>query len=230
MIKILTSNATHAVLNALARVFERETAREVVVGHASAQVILARIKDGERADVAVLNAPDIDELVTLGVLAADTRRPFARSRIGIAVRSGRPHPDISTPESLKRTLMAARSVAHTVHGASGRYVPELFERLGISDSARPKTVTRPGGLIGELVAAGEAEIAVQQISELLAVSGIELVGPLPQVLQKTFESAAALFVESDQRTASEALLRFFAAPSSAATFTERGLEAAGRNA
>jgi molybdate transport system substrate-binding protein len=222
MLKILTSNATHAALNALARTFERETGHEVRVQVDSAKVMLARIGEGERGDVAVLNAPDIDELVKLGVLAADTRRLFARSRICVAVRAGRPHPDISTVESFRQTLAETRSVAHTVHGASGTYVPVLLERLGLA--GRVKTVTRRGGLIGELVAAGEAEIAIQQMSELLAVHGIELVGPLPTELQKTFESAAAVFSQSEQRAASEALLRFCAAPSAAATFEERGLE------
>ena len=226
-LKIATSNATRAVLNALIRTFERETRQEVVLVYDSAYVMLARIKKGELADVAVLNAPDIDELVKLRILAGDSRRLFARSRVGIAVRAGTAHPDISTVDALRQTLLRARAIAHTVHGASGMYVPTLLEQLGISNELKPKTITRPGGLIGELVAAGEAEIAIQQISELHAVGGIEIVGPLPEPVQKTFESAAAIFTESKQRARAEALLRLFAAPSSTAMFRERGLEPAG---
>lgn len=224
MIRIMTSNATRAVLNMLARDFERKAGHQVVVDHASAAVMLERIRNGEVADVAVLNAPDIDELIGVGTLVSETRRPFARSSIAVAVRAGTPHPDISTADALKVTLLEARSVAHTLHGASGRYVPVLFQRLGISPHASPKIVTRDGGLIGELVAAGEADIAIQQLSELLSVTGIEVVGPLPPEVQKTIDSAAAIFADSPQRSAAEAFLRLCAAPSSAAAFRERGLD------
>jgi len=224
VIRLLTSNATHALLLELADAFERESGLEVSLQVESAVVMLARIKEGESADVAVLNAPHLDELVELGLIDARSRRVFARSRIGVAVRAGEPHPDISTLDALKRSLSEARAVAHTVQGASGSYVPTLLARLGIAD--RTKTVTRPGGLIGKVVAAGEADLAVQQISELLAVPGIEVVGPLPEAVQKTLESAAGIFSASRQRAAAEALLRFFASPANARTFEARGLEAA----
>jgi len=224
VIELISSNATHALLQALAAAFERESGHQVSLRMDSAVVMLARIKEGESADVAVLNAPHLDELSELGIIDARTRRLFARSRIGVAVRAGEPHPDISSVEALKRTLSESRAVAHTVHGASGSYVPTLLARLGIAD--RTKTVTRPGGLIGKVVAAGEADIAVQQISELLAVPGIEVVGPLPDEVQKTLESAAGIFSASKQHEAAEALLRFFASPAAAAAFEARGLEPA----
>jgi molybdate transport system substrate-binding protein len=154
------------------------------------------------------------------------RRLFARSRVGVAVRAGAPHPDISTVDAFRRTLLAARAIAHTVHGASGMYVPTLLERLGIAAEMKPKTVTRPGGFIGVVVASGEAEIAVQQISELLAVPGIELVGPLPDEVQKVFETAAGMFADTKNRDRAQALLRFFSAPQCAKTFVEKGLEQA----
>ena len=225
-IKVLTSNSTHQVLGALATAFEGSGGQKVSIGADSAKAMLARIKGGETADVAVLLASDLDELVKLGKIDAGSRRLFARSRIGVAVRAGAPIPDIGSVEALKRTLLNARSVAHTAHGASGMYVPILLERLGISDEVKPKTVTRPGGLIGKVVAAGEAEIAVQQISELLAVPGIELVGPLPDAVQMTIESAAGIFAASNQRPAAETLLCFFASPASAALFRANGLDSA----
>jgi molybdate transport system substrate-binding protein len=184
--------------------------------------MLSRIRDGETADVAVLNAPDIEALVKLGMI--HSARAFARSRIGVAVRAGARHPDLVSVGALKRALLEAGSVAHTVHGASGKLVPALLERLGIAHAVT--TVTRPGGLIGKVVAAGEAEIAIQQISELLAVSGIEVVGPLPDALQTVLESAAGIFTGSDNAQAAEALLRFFSASASAAVLREQGLEPA----
>jgi molybdate transport system substrate-binding protein len=219
---VFTSNATRAVLDALASAYERESAHSVNVQSDSASVMLARIRGGDIADAAVLNAADVEELAQLGKL---TRcRPFARSRIGLAVRAGAAHPDISSVEALKHALLEARSVAHTVHGASGKLVPGLIEKLGIAGEI--VTVTRPGGLIGKVVAAGEAAIAIQQISELLAVAGIEVVGPLPDEVQTVLESAAGVFVSSAHANIAEAMLRFFTAPAAASALREKGLELA----
>ena len=226
VLRIVTSNATHALLAALAPRFEAKTGIRLRIEHDSAKTMLSRIEAGEAADVAVLNAPHVDRLVELGILDAATRTLFARSRIGVAVRAGEPHPDVSSVEALRQTLLAARAIAHTVHGASGMYVPELLRRLGIADAVAGKIVTRPGGLIGRVVAAGEADVAIQQISELLEVPGIEIVGPLPDAVQKTLESAAAVFSRSTQRAAAEDLLSFFGGPEVAPVFVAKGLEPA----
>jgi len=223
-LNVFTSNATRALIDALAVMFERSSGMRVVVVSDSASVLLDRIRHGETADVAVLNAPHIDELVQLTRIVPASRRLFARSRIGVAVRSGTRHPKIDTVEALTRTLLDAQTVAHTIHGASGMHVPKILERLGIAD--RVRTVTRPGGLIAKVVAAGEAEIAVQQISELLAVDGVELVGPLPDPVQITFESAAGIFTESKQPERAQALLQFFSEPACASVFAAKGLEPA----
>src|SRR5262249_46672436 len=116
--------------------------------------------------------------------------------------------------------------AHTVHGASDVSVPVLLERLGIAEQMKPKTVTRPGGYIGTVVAAGEAEIAVQQIVELLAVPGIEVVGPLPDEIQKVIETSAGIFAASQHPAAPEALLRFFPPARSRPLAQEKALAAA----
>jgi molybdate transport system substrate-binding protein len=217
---LFTSNATRPVLDALAQRFERERGQHVDVRSDSASVMLARILSGETADVAVLNAPDIAKLVEQGVIGQ--ARPFARSRIGVAVRGGTPHPDIGSVESLKRALLDAHSIAHTVHGASGKLAPALLERLGIAREIT--TVTRPGGLIGKVVAAGEAAMAIQQISELLAVPGVEVIGPLPDALQTVLESAAGIFVRARDEDAAAALLGFLTAPAAGAVLREKGLE------
>src|SRR4051794_19595217 len=117
-VTVFTSNATRSVLDALAAKYECVIAIEAD----SASVMLQRIRDGERADAAVLNAPDIETLVELGIVDARTRRLFARSRIGVAVRAGAPHPDIHDVEAVRQTFLHSRSIAHTVHGASGRCV------------------------------------------------------------------------------------------------------------
>jgi molybdate transport system substrate-binding protein len=224
-LRLLTSNATHSVLGALAAAFERARGHAVRVDCDSAKRMLERIENGEAADVAVLNAPHVERLVASGRIVPRTCRVFSRSRVGVAVRAGAVHPDVSTVDAFIRTLRNARTVAHTVHGASGMYFPQLIDRLGIAEEIAPKCVTRPGGLIGRVVAAGEAELAVQQISELLAVPGIELVGPLPDALQRVFESRAGVFADSTQPAAAEALVGFLAGPLAASTLPQFGLEA-----
>ena len=224
--KILTSNSPRTVLDALAPAFERATGLRYSVQSDTSKGMLERIRKGETADVAILAASAIDEFVQAGIIAAASRRPFARSRVGVAVRAGAPKPDISTVEAFKRAMLEAKSIAHTVHGPSGMYVPVLLERLGILEQMKAKTVTRPGGYIAVVVASGEAEIAVQQIVELLAVPGVDVVGPLPDEIQKVFETSVGIFTASKQPAEAEALLRFLVAPSVAGVFREKGLEQA----
>jgi molybdate transport system substrate-binding protein len=222
-VRIFTSNATHALLRALVPAFERaETIYTAELEADSAKVMLGRIRNGERADLAVLNAPDVDALARAGLVDVRTQRPFTRSRIGVAVRAGTPHPDIGSVDALRRALLAAHSIAHTVHGASGMYIPTLLGRLGIADKV--KTVTRPGGLIGKVVASGEAEIAIQQTSELLAIEGIDIVGPLPDDVQMSFDSALAVFADASNASGAAALSEFFFSPGLTQLFASHGLE------
>lgn len=225
-VKILTSHSSFSVLDALAPAFELASGRQVAVEADSAKTMLKRIRGGEAGDIVILGTAVVEELVKSGIAAAGTPRPFSRARVGIAVRAGAPRPDISSVAAFQRTMLEARSIAHTVHGASGMYVPVMLERLGIAEQMKPKTVTRPGGYIARVVAAGEAEIAIQQIVELLAVPGVDLVGPLPDEIQKVFETSAALFAAAREPQAAESLLRFLLAPSRAAVFRDKGLEQA----
>src|SRR5262245_51321849 len=130
---ILTSNSSLTVLDALKPAFERSAGRSFAVQADSAIKMLARIKSGEPADIVILGTSIVDELTKLAIVAAGSGRPFSWSRVGVAVRAGAPRPDISTVEAFKRAMLAAKSIAHTVHGASGMYVPVLMERLGIAE-------------------------------------------------------------------------------------------------
>jgi len=223
-ITLRTSNSTRPVLDKLLPDFERESGHKIELTLDTAKNSLARIKAGERADVAVLLDKSIDELAGMRVLDAESRQPFSRSTIGIGVRQGAPKPDISTVDAFKRALLDAKSIAHTVHGPSGAYFPGLIERLGIAKQVKPKTVTRPGGYIGVVVTAGEAEMAFQQICELLAVPGIEVVGPIPKEIQYHFDSKAAVFAESKNADPARALLAYLARAEHAEKFVEAGLE------
>ncbi len=222
-ITLRTSNSTRPVLDLLIPEFERSTGHKVTLILDTAKNSLARIKAGERADVAVLLGTSIDELAAAGILDGASRQPFSRSTIGMAVLKGAPKPDISTVEAFKRTLLNAKSIAHTVHGPSGAYFPGLIERLGIAEQVKPKTVTRPGGYIGVVVTAGEAEMAFQQICELLAVPGLDVLGPIPEKIQYNFDSKAAIFTGSKNPAAAQQILSYCARPENTAKFTQAGL-------
>lgn len=221
-IALRTSNSARPVLDLLLPAFERNSGYKVSLILDTAKNSLARIEAGERGDVAVLLGTSIDKLTSAGTVKDS--QPFARSIIGMAVLKGAPKSDISTVDAFKRTLLNAKSIAHTVHGPSGAYFPGLMERLGIAEQIKPKEVTRPGGYIGVVVTAGEAEMCFQQIVELLAVPGLDVIGPIPQELQYNFDSKAAIFAESKNQAAARELLAYFARPQHAATFKSAGLE------
>ncbi len=223
-IKILTSNSTLPVLDALIPVYEKSSGNTVAVSADSAKAMVARIRGGESGDVLVLGNGAVKELTEAGFINGATRRGFARAIVGVGVRSGTPHPDISSVDAFRTTLLAARAIAHTVHGASGMYIPTLLEKLGIAAEMKAKTVTRPGGYIGKVVVEGEADIALQQIPELLAVPGLDCVGPVPDAVQKSFETSIALFSNSTQAAAAQVMADFFANPVNTPLFREKGLE------
>lgn len=222
--KVLASNSIRAVLGELVPQFERASAGKVSVSYDPAKVMLGRIQKGETADLVITGSGAIDELVKQGKILADSRRILARCRVGLAVRAGAPRPDIGTVEALKRVLLAAKSIAYTQEGASGMHFSGVIERLGIADEVRAKAVRQPGGLIGELVAAGKAEVAIQQIPELLAVPGIEFVGPLPAEIQLVTISSAGVFARAVEAEAASSFIQFLLTPAAARVMKAKGLE------
>ena len=165
---------------------------------APTQTLMGRIADGERGDVAMLTDVAVAELVAAGTLDGASRVDLARSHVGVAVRQGAPRPDISTPEAFVAALLAARSVALSRAGASGLYMAELLDRLGIADAVYRKATLIPAGFTGELVASGEAELAIQQVSELMVVPGLEILGRLPPGIEGVSVFTAALFTGAPQ--------------------------------
>ena len=223
-IKVLCSNSSHAVMKELIPAFERESGHQVAISYETATQALSSIRAGATADAIILNAPSIDELTKQGRIAPGSSRNLASCGVGIAVRAGAPKPDIGSVEAFKRALLDAKSIAHTEAGASGIHFVGLIERLGIAAQVKAKARTRPGGLIGELVANGEAELAVQQIPELMAVAGIEFVGPLPHELQLISTVTAAVFADARQPQAAWAFLAFLSTPAAARVFKANGLD------
>ena len=225
-LKLFVSNSMHGVMDALIPQFERASGHKVAISYDPAKVMMERIQKGESADLAILGGPSIADLEKMGKIAAGSRRTVASCGVGVAVKAGAPRPDIGTVDGFKRALLAAKSIAYTQQGASGIYFAGLIERLGIADQIKPKAVRQPGGLIGELAAAGKAELAVQQIPELMVVRGIDLVGPLPKEIQQTTVSSAGIFAGSKEPAAAKALLDFLTAPAALQVFKANGMEPA----
>jgi molybdate transport system substrate-binding protein len=222
-LKVLSSNGTSAIVRAIGAEFARRTGHTLVTKIDVAVLLQKDIEAGEIFDVAVLTRAAVDDLAAKGAIDAATRADVARSGIGVAVRAGARKPDIGAVDAFRRTFLEARSVAYTTVGGSGIHFVKMLERLGISDAVRAKAKTQPGGTVGELVARGEAELAVQQISELLPVEGIELVGPFPPELQLITLFSAGMSPHAKNPDAARALLRFFAEPAALAVIKAKGM-------
>src|SRR6266568_6676173 len=202
-IKVLCTIGVKPALPDVVAEFERATGHKVSIVWGNAATLKSRYLEGEQADVAVLTAAAIDDLIKAGKVTG--RVDLARSGMGLAVKAGAPKPDISSPEALKRTLLAAKSVGYSTQGASGIYFVTVIERLGIAAEVKAKHKDTAGA-VGELVAAGEAEIGVQQIPELAAVPGVEVIGPLPGDLQVITVFSAALDAKAKDNEAAKAFV------------------------
>ena len=224
--KVLCTNGVKSIMLDLIPEFERGSATKVLITWGSANALLKELETGAGGDLAILTAEAIEDLIKHGKVVAGSRVDLARSGIGVAVRKGANKPDIASPEALKRALLAAKSVAHSKSGMSGIYFPTVLARLGIADEMKPKIVLPdPGTPVGEVVATGEAEIGIQQISELLPVAGIEIVGPLPAALQKITTFSAGVLAAAKEPDAAAALVKFLAAESPR-LLAQRGLQPA----
>lgn len=186
--------------------------------------IPSRVKRGEPADVVLMVGYALDDLIKQGGALPGSRVDIARSSIGMAVRTGAPKPDISTLEALKQTLLAAKSIAYS-DSASGVYlVKELFPRLGISEQMNRTARMIPGDPVAGVVARGEAELGIQQIAELKAVAGVDVVGALPADAQKITVYAAGIVTASKNPAEAKKLIDFLASPDAAPAVRETGLE------
>ena len=223
--EILCTNGLKSVMTELAPTLRRPSGSEVVLTWGSTVALAKEIAAGASGDVAILTREAIDDLVADGKAVTGSRVDLARSGIGVAVRKGARKPDISSPDALRHALLAANTVAHSKTGQSGIYFPTVLERLGISEQMKPKLVVPEGGVpIGEIVASGGAEIGIQQVSELMPVEGIEIIGPLPASLQKiTFFSAGVLSTAKDPEGAQSLIA--FVSTASHPLLAAKGLEA-----
>ena len=225
LIVFSTISAKEALIE-LVPEFERASGHKVNITYAGGSDLSKRISGGLRGDLFIGPEEFSGPLINQGKLLIDSRIAFARSGTGLAVRAGAPRPDISSPEKLKHALLAAGSVSYSA-GASGMHFVKVIRQLGIEDVIAAKRVTpRAGELVGAVVARGDADIAVQQISELLPVAGIQILDPLPLELQQTIVYGATVFPQSTQRDVALAFVNFLRADAARAVLRKKGLDPA----
>jgi molybdate transport system substrate-binding protein len=229
-ITVLTAGAFKSVVMAIVPEFETQSGHKVTVANDTAGALAKRIADDERFDVVILTPPAIDQLAESGRLARFSPVRLARVGIGVAVKDGAKLPDISTVAAFETALREARSVAYidpAAGGSSGIYLAQLFAKMGLADIIKAKAVLVPGGLVAERVATGEAELGIHQISEILPVKGITLVGPLPAEIQNYTVYAAGLGANAKEAEAAKALLKALSGTAAAAVLKAKGMEPAG---
>ncbi len=226
-IKVLSAGAMKGIVADLAESFRQETGHTVSISTGTAGEIRQKMTVGDPADVVFVTDAVIEQLAATRVVVADTRSDIARTGIGVAVRDGTPPPDISTPGALKQTLLAARSIVYVdpaIGATSGIHFAGVLQRLGIAEAVRDKTVLWPGGYAAEALLTGQAELCVHQISEILPVKGVTLVGPLPRELQKITTYSAALSSRAATPEVGRAFIAFVSRPSFKPKLAAAGLD------
>lgn len=177
---------------------------DIDVVWAPTNVLLDQIDAGARGDVVILIDKPMADLAERKIVAGETMVPIAQAKFGLGVKAGDPRPEISSVDGFVEAVTSARSVAYSLTGASGRYFVELVERLGIAEKVLPKALTIQSGFTGERLVTGEADLAVQQVSELMSVECVDVLGPFPEPLQRPTDFSAAIFSDaSDPHLARE---------------------------
>jgi molybdate transport system substrate-binding protein len=221
-IKVLSTVGMQPATAELIPRFERDTGHTVVVTYGLAAILKTQFLDGAPADVLILTGPIVEDLAKQGKVVAGSKVDVARSGVGIGVKAGAPKPDIATPEALKRAVLAARSVGFSKEGASGVAFARVLERLGIAEQVRAK-YKDTGTKAGEMLVAGDIELGAAQVPELMAVPGVEVVGPLPAELQTVTVFSVGLAGEAKNLDAAKALIQFLAGPEATKVYRAKGL-------
>jgi len=228
-VRVMISGGLTAAYKALVPEFERATGHKVLTAYGpsmgtTTNAIPVRLDRGEPADVLIMVGYALDDLVKNGKAIADSKIDLVKSPIAVAVKSGTPKLDISTADAVKRALLAAKTIAYS-DSASGVYVStEMFDKLGIKEAMEGKARKIPATPVGEIVARGDAEIGFQQMSELKPVEGIDIIGPLPDELQKITVFSAGIATVSKEEDAGKALIKFLASPAARAEIVKSGMD------
>ena len=227
-IRVLSALGMKEVLEDLAPKFERASGHKLTISFGTMGGIVKRVQDGETADVIIIPKQGIDDLVKAGKAASADATVVASSGISVAIRKGAPKPDISSPDALKRTLVAAKSITYSNPadgGASAIHFVKVLDRLGIADEIKAKTIyAKPGNDAAVLVSEGKAELGVNQLQVLITVAGVDIAGPLPGDLQATTVFSASILPGTRNGDAGNALIRFLRTPEATAVIKSKGME------
>jgi molybdate transport system substrate-binding protein len=225
-LKLLSSMATRELLNELIAQYERSSGLRVTAEAAGGVDVAKRVRAGEAVDVVVLSSTAIDSLIAAGSLLPDSRIDLVRSGVAIAVRTGAPQPDVATEDAVKRAVLNAKTLSYST-GPSGVYLEKLFERWGILQEIRSRIVVPPPGKpVGSLVADGTVELGFQQLSELMTLPGIKVIGPLPPEIQTITLFSGGVSPGCERPELGRALLEYMASPATASVKQQFGMEAA----
>ena len=223
-VRVLSTLALRGAVRSLAERYEAGGGARIDADYAPTLALLQRLRGGESADLLILTREGLDELADEGVVVADSRVDLARSFVGLAVKAGAAHPDIATEATLRATLLAARSIAYSRIGASGILFAQLIARMGIADEINARACIIPSGFTAERLVSDAADLAVQQISELKQVAGVEVIGPIPHHLQTPAIFSAGRATASQNAAQADRLLRYLASPEVVPLLHESGLE------
>ena len=227
-INAFISTALKAATDELLPPFERANGHTIRASYAPSGALIPRFERGEPVDVFLTDSAAIDELIKRGKIVAP-RTDLARTGIGIAVRKGAPKPDVSSPEALKRALLEARTVGHAAPAGgsiTAAHIERVFQRLGIAEQVTPKVrlaAGGPNGRVSVLVSSGEAEIGLQQVSELMSNPEVEVIGMLPAELQQITTYSAGITASARQGEAAKAFIRYLTTPAALTVYKRKGL-------
>jgi molybdate transport system substrate-binding protein len=204
--------------------FETSAAHHVTTIWGGVSEIAKRVAEGEMADIVILPAAQIDDLIRRGKLVPETRVDVAKSSIGVAIRMGAPRIDAASSDGIRKALIAAKSIAYS-SGPSGVHMADVIQKWGIADQLKAKTrISPPDTPVGVMIARGDAEIGFQQVSELVRIKGIDYLGPLPADIDEITVFSAAVHRNASAPDAAKALVKYLSAPEAAPTIRKTGMD------
>ena len=225
-VRVISAGAVKSIITDLAQAYEKETGNKVIMEFGPMGFVRQKLAS-EPADVVIMSDTVIEDTIAKGGVVSGSRADIARTGMGVGVREGAPRPDISTVDAFKRALLEAKSIVYVdpASGAtSGTHFAAVLQKLGIADLVKPKTRLVPGGYPAELVAKGEVELVVHQISEIVPVKGVTLVGPLPKDIQKVTIYSAGVAAKSTNAELGRGFIAFITRPAFKAKLAEAGLD------
>jgi molybdate transport system substrate-binding protein len=228
-IRVITSGAFTEAYKQLVPAFEKQSGYKIVSAYGASMgkapdSIPSRLDRGEAVDVLIMAGPALDNLIAQGKVMPGSRVDLVRSSVGFAVRTGAPKPDISTVDKLKQTLLNAKSIAYSASASGTYFSTELVQKLGIADQVLPKSKQILSERVGTVVARGDAELGLQQVSELVPIKGIDYIGPLPEPVQQVTYFSAGIAINAKEPAAARVLIKYFTSAQAAPIIEKTGLE------